>query len=898
MSTKSAKKECDITDTADYVIVGAGAGGSVLAARLVLGGKSVILIEAGPDTSYDTKDPLAQIDLFGIQSDAYNFTIMNRFYVADSTQCGSWHATQTLLDYVSFDQQPPNYPSSFPEPGQKIYYVYPRACGAGGCTSHHACVDGAGSMQIYENISKLVGDSAWNGDNVWNKFKEMESTTYPEDPAVPRGKDGWLTISHPDYNYIAVDAGKQPNYPRPATKATKAADLSTATKLEVTSTAGFGDKNPNPIVGDGVSIPLPDIDGGVLVVETDLGLQTVRYLSKDDKTNTFTVNPGSQGKVAVGALVRLANNFGLVSEDGKLVAGQPMFANVAAQIAETFTDAPFQQTYGPYTCYGPINLDIQFIPNVDPYTSIIRGYAYQNLLVEQAQKKNPKLLKVVFNSLASEIVLEKKDKVECGKKYKATGVKVYSKAHIQEVQTGNQFKVVSNVDSEGNIIDTNFNSETNPYGDTSCTALTADNRLPSVQDVYHAKKEVIVCGGSIQSPQLLMLSGIGPKSHLSSVGIETKVNLPGVGTDLTDHVEINQVFEMDPKKWMPSYVAGWLIDPVYGFGPEYYLKGGPYGDPTSDEGKEYVDFYNNTLLPLSTVAPLNPYSNDLTSPFFWDYFADGKVPGPNGIAPGAKFPQPDYHNVFYGGIYYNWDDYGIVGPNAPGQYFNFPHGNYVSDYENPIALPGLPIKLDIMNAQFPAKGSCPNHDLPRNGLRSFLTSEIENMKPIVTNGTIRLASNDPRKAPIIDLKLYEDDAGCRRLAKAMLQTREVMNSSKIRDAYGLKDKPFEIFPGENLKTEDQLTQYVKTWFAYGHHIGGTCQMGKVDSKSGKRTNPNTVVDSKLRVVGVECLRVADVSVFPGKLEGTDTGANLHAFNTSRGGYLVGQMCADFILCEH
>lgn len=50
--------------------------------------------------------------------------------------------------------------------------------------------------------------------------------------------------------------------------------------------------------------------------------------------------------------------------------------------------------------------------------------------------------------------------------------------------------------------------------------------------------QVILCGGAINSPQLLMLSGIGPADHLRDVGIESLVNLPGVGENLQDHIEV------------------------------------------------------------------------------------------------------------------------------------------------------------------------------------------------------------------------------------------------------------------------------------------------------------------------------------------------------------------------
>jgi choline dehydrogenase len=51
----------------------------------------------------------------------------------------------------------------------------------------------------------------------------------------------------------------------------------------------------------------------------------------------------------------------------------------------------------------------------------------------------------------------------------------------------------------------------------------------------HARREVLVCGGAINSPQLLMLSGIGPAAHLREHGIDVRVDLPGVGANLQDH---------------------------------------------------------------------------------------------------------------------------------------------------------------------------------------------------------------------------------------------------------------------------------------------------------------------------------------------------------------------------
>jgi len=54
----------------------------------------------------------------------------------------------------------------------------------------------------------------------------------------------------------------------------------------------------------------------------------------------------------------------------------------------------------------------------------------------------------------------------------------------------------------------------------------------------YANKEIILSAGSLQSPQILMLSGVGPRDHLEEMGIYTIVDLPGVGENLQDHVAL------------------------------------------------------------------------------------------------------------------------------------------------------------------------------------------------------------------------------------------------------------------------------------------------------------------------------------------------------------------------
>jgi choline dehydrogenase-like flavoprotein len=57
------------------------------------------------------------------------------------------------------------------------------------------------------------------------------------------------------------------------------------------------------------------------------------------------------------------------------------------------------------------------------------------------------------------------------------------------------------------------------------------------------RREVLLCAGALQSPQLLMLSGIGPGEHLQQLGIDVVHHLPGVGEHLHDHPDVVQVVD-------------------------------------------------------------------------------------------------------------------------------------------------------------------------------------------------------------------------------------------------------------------------------------------------------------------------------------------------------------------
>ncbi|HUO78609.1 MAG TPA: GMC family oxidoreductase N-terminal domain-containing protein [Steroidobacteraceae bacterium] len=67
-------------------------------------------------------------------------------------------------------------------------------------------------------------------------------------------------------------------------------------------------------------------------------------------------------------------------------------------------------------------------------------------------------------------------------------------------------------------------------------AVAVEARSPAGSHLIRARREIVLCAGAIQSPQLLMLSGIGDGEHLASLGIEVRHALPGVGRNLHDHL--------------------------------------------------------------------------------------------------------------------------------------------------------------------------------------------------------------------------------------------------------------------------------------------------------------------------------------------------------------------------
>jgi len=439
----------------------------------------------------------------------------------------------------------------------------------------------------------------------------------------------------------------------------------------------------------------------------------------------------------------------------------------------------------------------------------LRSNSFENLLKPMMKKNKNIILK--YNSLVKNIIIQK-----FNGKLKASGVNVYEKPFI----------------SFANITGNNINPE-------NCNAEIPDKSLPNIKK-YFAKKEVIICTGAISTPQILMLSGIGPKNELKKINVPTIIDLPGVGKNLADHPFCTSGYELDPTKIMWEWQATHL--------------------------KTKTD-YKNISSP-AIIKSIEKYYNPNSS------FNNAMGLGydmPTGL-PNSSLEEPDIHvqiaNRFFFDPNIDFNTF-IKGDNY--QKEQNKKNSWMPNRDDPINVSnGIPnLKSYYINSQTDPKNP-----------RVFLSFLLENLfsKP---TGSIKLKDSDPRSSPIIDTGYWKDKLGTKRLAICILKLREFMNSPGMLKYTKYPNEPDknEIWPGPKCKTLEQIIEFLESWQLYGYHMGGTAKMG----------NPNdqmNVVNSRLKVKGIEGLRIADLSVYPPHL--------LHAYNTSRGAYLIGEIASDII----
>lgn len=140
-----------------------------------------------------------------------------------------------------------------------------------------------------------------------------------------------------------------------------------------------------------------------------------------------------------------------------------------------------------------------------------------------------------------------------------------------------------------------------------------------------------------------------------------------------------------------------------------------------------------------------------------------------------------------------------------------------------------------------------------------------------SRGWVRLASADPTDPPLINPNYLAEDSDVRRLLLGLRKARE-LNATAAFAEWG----PREMLPGEQVQDEKGLRDYISRGTGGYFHPVGTCKIG---------TDDYAVVDSELRVLGVEGLRVADASVMP----------TIVSVNTNAAAIMIGEKAAELVL---
>jgi choline dehydrogenase len=266
-----------------------------------------------------------------------------------------------------------------------------------------------------------------------------------------------------------------------------------------------------------------------------------------------------------------------------------------------------------------------------------------------------------------------------------------------------------------------------------------------------ARREVLLAAGSINSPQLLELSGIGDGSRLQRLGIATVLDAPGVGANLQDHLQLRMWFRVSGVATLNRRVASWWGK--LGIGMQYALtRRGPMSMSPSQ---------------LGAFTKSNPADPSITR------------------------PDIEFH-------------------------------------VQPLSLERFGEPLHRYDA---------------------FTASPCNLRP-TSRGSVHIESPDAMAPPVIAPNYLSTEHDRHIAAIGLRLTRRILSAPALA-----RYRPEEVAPGLQYQTEEELASAAGMIGTTIFHPVGTAKMGARDDRM-------AVVDSELRVIGIDGLRVADASVMP------------------------------------
>jgi len=276
-------------------------------------------------------------------------------------------------------------------------------------------------------------------------------------------------------------------------------------------------------------------------------------------------------------------------------------------------------------------------------------------------------------------------------------------------------------------------------------------RVPGKELEARAGKSVILCAGALQSPKLLQLSGVGPAPLLAEHGIPVVRELPGVGENLQDHLQLRVLFKCSK--------------------------------------------------PITTNDDLASVWRSAKMGMEWLFRRSG--PLAIGINQGGLFTR--------------------VLPESK--------------------TPDIQFHFATLSAEL--AGAKP-HPWPG------FTMSVCQLRPS-SRGRVTITSADPLQAPAMQPNYLSTDLDRRTAIASVRFARRIAETAPMRD-YVTE----EYRPGNAAQSDDEILEFARNYGATIFHPTGTCRMGR-DAMS--------VVDHRLRVRGVEGLRVVDASIMPTLVSG-------------------------------